>query len=325
MIEHARCATCVAPVDALRAAAVRLVDGRFRFYCSRECRDRDAPATRRSKRTAPRLPVEAPSTLEVMDMLGVPRASLPAAAFHHDGGPPGDGDARVTRLGAEPANPLPPALALAAGAAAALLAPLSSVPLTARLALIAAAVALPLGAGVRELWLARGDVGVLGWAVGVVGSLVPTFVALNGPLPELALGLRDTALLASLGPVVTWAARTHRVAAQSRLEAFRRALPDEALVPSELTSTGDDPGVETVDARRVHAGTEVEVRPGGVVPVDGVIRWGEAEIRPWPSAETSTRRRSPPRCSRARGCSRAPSACWPRAPATRSRGRASPG
>lgn len=290
MIEHARCATCVAPVDPLRAAAVRLVDGRFRFYCSRECRDRDAPASRRPKRTSPRLSIEAPSTLEVMEMLGVPRASLPAAAFHDGDAPPGDGDARVTRLGAEPANPLPPALALAAGAGAALLAPLTSVPLTARLALIAAAVALPLGAGVRELWLARGDVGALSWAVGVVGSLVPTFVALNGPLPELALGLRDTALLASLGPVVTWAARTHRVAAQSRLEAFRRALPDEALVPSELTPGGDDPGVETVDARRVHAGTEVEVRPGGIVPVDGVIRWGEAEIRPWPSAETSTRK-----------------------------------
>lgn len=285
-----RCETCDQTVDALRAAAVRFVDQRFRFYCSRECRDRDTPSTRRPRRTAPRVVVAPPSALEVMEMLGVPRESLPAAALLAGSTPNSPRDPRLARRSAEPSNPLPPALAVAAGAAGALLTSLNAVPLEGRVWALTVTVAVALGAGLRELWIARGDIGALSWAVGVAGSLIPSVVAFRGPLPEFATALRDTALLASLGPVVTWAARTHRVAAQSRLEAFRRALPDEARLPALHSATGEVTEAELVDARSVHAGTEVEVRAGDVVPVDGVIRWGRAELRPWPTADSTIER-----------------------------------
>lgn len=287
--ERVPCASCRAPVDPLRAAAVRVVDERFRFYCTRECRDRDAPTPPRAPRPA-RTNAQRSSVLEVADMLAIPRASLPAAVLDgsQDLGAQDDDDAARRRRAPEPADPIPPALAVLAATFASLVAGVEVVSPSARVALTALSVAVSFGTALRGLWSARGDVGVLGWVVGLVGAIIPTATALGGPLPGLALGLRDTALLAALGPVVTWAARTRRVAGQSRLEEFRRTLPEDALLPA----SGDpaDTAHEVVRASTLHAGVEVLVRAGDFVPVDGVIRAGEAEVRPWPAAATTQRR-----------------------------------
>jgi cation transport ATPase len=283
----AACATCRASVDTLRAAGVRYVDLAFRFYCSRECRERDTPTPRRHRRTPALARPAPPSTVEVMEMLGVAPASLPDAA-RTDLAPALDADLAARHRPSEPANPLPPTLAVAAALAATVLASLDVAPLGTRAAMLVLTVVVALGTALRELWLARGTVGVAGWSLGLVGALLPTALASRAELGEIVLALRDTVMLAALGPVVTWAARTHRVAAQSRLEAFRLALPAEAMVPRE--GTDGAPELEAVDASKVRAGTEVEVRAGEVVPVDGVIRAGEAEVRPWPSAQRTMRR-----------------------------------
>lgn len=285
------CASCRAPVDPVRAAAVRIVDERFRFYCSRECRDRDAPAPARPAR--PARPSGAPSlsVLEVADMLAIPRASLPASVL--DGADPSraeEDEAAARRRAPEPADPIPPALAVLAASFAAIIAGLGVVSPPTRVALTGLAVAVSLGNALRALWTMRGEAGGLGWVVGLIGAVIPTVTALRGPLPALAEALRDTALLAALGPVVTWAARTRRVAGQSRLEEFRRTLPDEAFLPVSAEGTEADAPGEAVPTATLHAGVEVVVRAGDFVPVDGVIRAGEAEVRPWPAAPTPQRR-----------------------------------
>jgi hypothetical protein len=44
------CATCRVPVDPVRAPQAAVIDERYRFYCSRECRERGRPAPRRPER-----------------------------------------------------------------------------------------------------------------------------------------------------------------------------------------------------------------------------------------------------------------------------------
>lgn len=68
---------------------------------------------------------------------------------------------------------------------------------------------------------------------------------------------------------------------------MRGAIPESAEVARR---EGDDGEGERVPVERVKAGAEVVVRAGSVVPVDGVVRRGEAEVRPWPGAEVTRRR-----------------------------------
>jgi cation transport ATPase len=105
--------------------------------------------------------------------------------------------------------------------------------------------------------------------------------------------LRDAAVLAAIGPLTAWAARMRRAAGQARMEVFRDALPAEArAVRRGNEGYALDPPTEVTDTAALRAGVEVIVGAGEVVPVDGVTRAGEADVRLWPGAR-ETRHRGP--------------------------------
>ncbi len=294
--ERVPCATCRAPVDALRAPQVAVIDERYRFYCSRECRERGRPEGERPSQVgrAPRM--GRPSVVEVADMLGLSRASLPSDVL--EGVRP-----RSARGAAEPAtpaapiemvDPLLPAVAISAAAFAALVASVTAVSSTARIALVGLAAVAGLTVHGRSMWRRRRDPDLLGKLLGFAGALLPwvTAARFSG---EVAVGaLRDSAVLASVGPVAAWALLTRRIAGREGLERLRRALPEFAEVVRPgvaLDAGGSDPSEvsERTESSRLRAGMTVSVGAGGLVAVDGFVREGTAEVRPWPGATVSRR------------------------------------
>lgn len=293
------CATCRAPVDPLRAPFAAVIDERYRFYCSRECRERNRPATSRVRASRPpsRAPkAPRPSVMQTVDMLGLSRASLPPQVL--DGGrrrptPEEEALARRARALDEPADPSGPAVCVTSAAFALLLASMTSVPVTARLVMVSLCALGSLSVAGREVVRMRRDAAFFGWLTGWLGALVVVLAAARDHGPDAVRAMRDAAVLATLGPVLAWTARTRRAAGQSQMELLRRALPERAEVPRRAPATDDAPAqgdTETVETSTLRAGSEVVVGPGSVVPVDGVVRAGEAEVRLWPGARTARRR-----------------------------------
>lgn len=293
--ERSPCATCGTPVDIVRAPQVAVIDERYRFYCSRECRERGRTPAARSRSARVSL-IPRPSVVEVADMLALPRESLPQVALRATRARGITASRPVFRLRPrdEPADPLPPALAVSIAAFAVLVASLGVIPVTARAVVLGLCAFAAVGVAAREVWRFRGDTDMIGWIVGLAGALVPMIAALREGGHDVPTSLRDAAVFAAVGPLVAWANRTRRASGQGRMENLRNALAQSARIPRRDAlpdASGTAETAETVEASRLKAGAEVIVGTGAVVPVDGVVRAGEASVIPWPSApETQTRR-----------------------------------
>lgn len=292
--ERVPCAGCGDPVDALRAPFVAVIAERYRFYCSRPCRERDrpnpppAPAVVAPPTQAPR-----PSLFDATDMLGISRASLPPSV-HAAPEMPAPGVETEGPLGAAPRVPSPdpitPALAVGAACLGALLATMTSLPQGAREVLVGAAALGGLVVAGREVLRGPRDGDFMGGAVGCAGAMLVLAAALR-PSAAALPAFRDAAVLAAIGPLAAWTARTRRAAGQARMEVFREAIPPTAHV---VRRGGDarsvDAATEEQPSAAVKAGAELVVRPGEVVPVDGVVRAGDASVRLWPGARDARQR-----------------------------------
>ncbi len=282
------CATCRVPVDPVRAPQAAVIDERYRFYCSRECRERGRPAPRRPRGRARATRQEPPTLAETLRMLAIPLESVPPALLAEDAAPPSADAERPSpaRARDESVDPVPPGVAASAMAFALLVASLTSLPLAARTIPLFAAALAGLTVSGRELWLRRRERGVLAWAASLVGALLPFADALQASGERVPSSLRETAVLAAVGPVAAWFSRARRAEAIARVALLQSALPHTARVAGK-----DSPEPETVDAARLRAGAEVIVEHGAAVPVDGVVREGEAQVRLWPGARELRARR----------------------------------
>lgn len=292
--ERVPCAACGAPVDVLRAPFVAVINERYRFYCSRACRERGRP-TPAGPTPEERLTLTArPSLLDATDMLGLARASLPSAALAPPVAPVDPRAAelsRATALSPPPPDPTTPALAVGAACLGALLGSLESLPHTAQLALVAVPALVGLAVAGREVLRAPRDGDLLGGVVGWAGALLALAGALRATGAGSVAAVRDAAVLAAIGPLTAWAARMRRAAGQARMEVFRDALPAAArAVRRGNEGFAIDPPTETTETSALRAGVEVIVGAGEVVPVDGVTRAGEAEVRLWPGARDTRQR-----------------------------------
>ncbi|MEI8256308.1 MAG: HAD-IC family P-type ATPase [Deltaproteobacteria bacterium] len=289
------CAACGAPVDPLRAPFVAHIDGGFRYYCSADCHARRLEPVRASvvSRTAEpaagpgsttRSSGPRPTVEQTADMLGLSRASLPAALLASAVQPlpsaggmdpasdPSDGS--VVRVPGP--RPLPPADArstwpvvvasLAAGLTALLrglevLSAAGTLALVAVCALVAIAAAFAAVAPMR-----RAPEGILPWAASLVGPVALAVSALRGSAGlEMSSHLGAAAVTSATVAFAVWATQARRAHTRAALIALGRAIPERARVVR-----GDS--FEGVEASRVRAGEEVRVDAGERVPVDGVVR-----------------------------------------------------
>ncbi|MBP6831382.1 MAG: cation-translocating P-type ATPase [Deltaproteobacteria bacterium] len=292
--ERVPCASCGAPVDVLRAPFVAVINERYRFYCSRPCRERGRPTPSPAAREERLTLTARPSLLDATDMLGLARASLPPAALAPPA-PPVDPRAaelaRATALSPPPPDPTTPALAVGAACMGALLGSLEGLPHLAQLALVAVPAVVGLTVAGREAFRSPKDGDLLGGIVGWAGALLALSGALRATGGGSVAAVRDAAVLAAIGPLTAWAARMRRAAGQARMEVFRDALPAEArAVRRGHEGFAIDPPTDTADTASLRAGVEVIVGAGEVIPVDGVTRAGEAEVRLWPGARESRQR-----------------------------------
>ncbi|MBI5517175.1 MAG: cation-translocating P-type ATPase [Deltaproteobacteria bacterium] len=276
------CGACGASVDPLRAPEVLVLSERFRYLCSRACRD----ALRAREGVLPPGaevgPAEPPTLLEVVHMLGLDPSTVHPEALQV--APP----ARVARAegqrvhgpGAPPLAPWVPllaaAVALLALAVASLLGELGGVGVRATVALLALG---SLGLAAHTAWRCRHEA-LPAWALGSLGSLLALLDA--GASADLGAE-RDAAVLGALVPVFAWALGASRQAAEEALAPLRAALPHTAKVFRGATTA-------VVDAAALRVGDEVLVGPGGAVAVDGIVRAGEAQVLLHPGAEAPRRR-----------------------------------
>jgi len=234
---------------------------------------------------------------EVADMLGLSRASLPSGVIEGARRPAPRGSAEPAEpvVSVEAVDPLLPAVAISAAAFASLVASVTAVSTTARMVLVGMAAVAGLTVHGRSLWRRRRDPDLWGKLLGMAGALLPwvTAARFGG---EVGVGaLRDSAVLASVGPVAAWALLTRRIAGREGLERLRRALPEHAEVVRTTALAEGSVGVdaaevtERTESIRLRAGMMVSVGAGAVVAVDGVVRSGTAEVRPWPGAPVTRR------------------------------------
>lgn len=281
-VDYVPCAGCRADVDVLRAPQVAVIDERYRFYCSRTCREGDRPASQRETVDEDFLASGRPSVVEVAAMLGLPRASLSEVVLQSKR----DDDSAVEAVPEveELADPTPPTIAVVAAAAAAMAAATNVSPKV-QAAVVTLAALASLGVAGREALRARREPGAFGWIVGWAGGVVALTGALRFGVIAGIGSLRDAAVLAAIGPLVGWLLRARRALGRAQGLALRAAVPDVAEV---LVREGEE--CERVAVEKVKAGAEVLVREAAAVPVDGVVLRGVAEVKPWPGAEQTRRR-----------------------------------
>jgi P-type Cu+ transporter len=292
------CATCRQPVDPLRAARVAHVGGRFRYFCSSECRDRYALDPSRTPLPLPRRSRPSPTPERVLETGFHVDARRRTAEAIEDVASDGVQRLSSRRFAEEPAPALGPDAA-------------------------------PPTAGLLE-GVGPSDVGTLLLAISGVGALLSAALALAGDTPS-ALGARlvlvvvatvslvahalspgrdpseprPTALL--LGSVLTAAAAVAARATASPetssitslaglvlaaaagsawiIERARRPLDAERdRIQLALDGAGHRvSGEEVVEAhaRDLRPGEEIVVEAGERVPVDATIVAGTARIHPW--------------------------------------------
>jgi cation transport ATPase len=141
-------------------------------------------------------------------------------------------------------------------------------------------------AGLSGIFLARFDerneVGPIAWAAGPLGGALLAASALFNDAPAWTL------FAAALGVAVLWLrsflARQSALPIEALLQDLKAHVPPRSRV-SLNGSEGDGPTSRDGPTASIRAGEEVIVDAGEVVPVDGVVSAGEAQVVPFPSAQ----------------------------------------
>ncbi|MGF1466572.1 MAG: HAD family hydrolase [Sandaracinaceae bacterium] len=252
------CPVCGTSVEPLRAREVLLLEDGFRFLCSGECARRFREGERR--REPPRRPT--PSSRRAR------RDDTPLAS-----------DTTPAPSEIDPAVPVP-WVGIGGAAAAVLLARVSTAhPVLGLLAVVAVAVAS--SAALVDAWPLREDLGVTTWALGPTGALLAGAAALLADGGSTRWWLLGAALAAGAVVLRGWLDGRARAASKAWVARLARELPAKARIPEGDPFAG---GSTTVEIARLRAGEEVVVAEGEVVPVDGVVQAGQAEVVLHPSA-----------------------------------------
>jgi len=306
------CAQCRAAVDPLRAARVAIFFDHFQYFCSSDCRAAYRPSRKepllppipQSSQTARERPTRtaAPNELQLTHAVLDPQHRVKRALL-----------AVGDELLEGPATHVEPAMDFDPVPAQALL-PAVPVPPEQDYGSALLGIGLIGGLLAMALWLA-GDAGliltarlVVAWvSLGALSahamttardeaSLHPA-VVLSAPAASVllatasrVLGVVDTASLLGLsGAILTTTAASLIWATRIRLtvQAFRQSIATALDVLANRV-TGDD--LCQVDPKDLRAGEEIVVGEGEIVPADGTIVAGNAEVLLWLGATESALR-----------------------------------
>jgi Cu+-exporting ATPase len=302
------CAHCRNPVDPLRATRVAIFFEQFQYFCSVECRAAYSPVKKE------KLPTPVPQRSVNPRPIERTAVSIPVTHAELDEGhrvkralvAVGDDFVAPVPNRAEPAmefdnepvrDPLPTrasspqdygnlllAIALIGGllTIALWLAGDTSVILTARL-LVGW---VSLGAMLAHALTTHGDEASLHPAVNLAAPLASLVLATaarfgSASEPSSLLGLAGATLTTTAASLL-WATRI-----RSTVEAYRELVLRSLDVPARRV-TGED--LTEVHPKDLRAGEEIVVGTDEVVPADGTIIAGTADVSPWAGAfDTATR------------------------------------
>jgi len=262
------CAACSAGVDPLRAPAVIMLDRGLRYFCSLECQEtyRRADASR-------------PHSVRPM--------MLDSALGER-------GEELVQVLVREPTPERAPpqkleplsawSLVLAGLAVAGAFFPGSLAGGLAALLLLICAAWVTLASSVQ-----RSEVGLVAW------SAAPLGVALLSLAGMLSTSRAPWLAAAGLGVLAIWARESMARRAQEPIDRLISELRSRVPLSTRLATSdlmGDPLASSPALTATLRAGDEVIVGAADVVPVDGVISFGEAQVLPHPGAHERVVRRA---------------------------------
>ncbi len=272
----APCASCATGVDPLRAACVRVSERGLEFFCSRTCREvhaRHALEARARVQRAEAAPVVLPAPEVAAERRPVP--SVPPSR------PPPDSLELVARRVApgRATTPLWPWLAALVAVFLPFVHQPYGAPAAAALLVSAAAVFAARSPSTRE------QAGLVGWVAPVIGvaSLALAAVLADSSHAELWIASAATALL------VSWAREHWLERAHAIVVALRAEL--DARTASRVRVVGPDGLTVERGLNSLRVGDQVWVEHGSVVPIDGIVEEGDAELLPYPQARLTIRRR----------------------------------
>jgi P-type E1-E2 ATPase len=255
------CGACSRLVDPLRARRVLAVDDGMHYFCDASCQDAFRAAARagRARRPTPASPLRAVDVPQIIDI--EPQAELRLRA----------------RL------PTPWVLFSAACAAALGMVKGDATGLLSSLALT----------GLSGILLVRRDthrdeLGPIGWLLGPVGCMALSLSALF--TAQRTGTLWAAACAVGLVWMRSFLATTARLPIDGLLKRLRARVPERTRM--SLSAPDDDSGYETRESSTasIRAGEDVLVEAGDVVPVDGVVAWGEGRVLPYPNASDAVER-----------------------------------
>jgi P-type Cu+ transporter len=302
------CASCLTPVDPLRAARVACFDERFRYFCSSECEDRfraDEPvrSEQRQRLTPPGAPLPSfadpgyaslPEETPPQPVLGT---SQDSAAESPGFRAATTAASEETSIATEPGGVEDPAVSVDAGtllltvavlgaalSLALLLTGNSELSLAARLVVAAVATA----ALVAECAMGQRSVTELHPLATLCGPVVAVAAAIGlrlseQPEAEAAISLSGIVTLCSALSVLM----VRR--ARRPLELERRHVQAELDRAARRIVAGAQ--IKTTHAADLRPGEEIVIEAGDVLPVDATVTAGTARVLPWLGAKTQIERR----------------------------------
>lgn len=282
-LDERPCPVCGVPVEPLRAAEVVLLDEGFRYLCSATCRVRYLDGLRSSSPGI--VPAERP---RASSWSSGSDAGVTAPRKKRKSSRSGEWTAR--NVAAAPA-PIPaPVIPLGLAAAALLAAVFATSWTLAAIATLFAAVsailALVFGGHVRE------SAGLPAYVAAPLGSLAAGAAGLvrladAGDPRSFLVG---AALAAGLAHVRWWIDASSAQTTEHLLRSLAARMPERAHVPLPVEGKPRSVATTEVDTARVRVGEEVVVGEGDVVPVDGAVRAGVAQVLLYPAAISPVRR-----------------------------------
>jgi len=265
------CEACGSLLDPLRSPIVLAFEDGYRYLCNAEC-ERDFRKGARQRR-AP-TPISQTSAVVVLPTpkTGSNRAVVPAAPL------PPEQSGRGLALGAAAVS-----CALIAGV-------LSSTPGPA----LAAAILCCLAAG-ASLWATRpliASIGWLGWALGPAGAVLAALAALHAVAAGEGswLGIEGAALAAGAMIARAWLDLSAREPVDRALHELVSKLPARAHLAVASPTDPMAMSMQLAEADAIRTGEEIVATRGEILPVDGVVQAGEADVLPYPGATTPIRR-----------------------------------
>ena len=154
---------------------------------------------------------------------------------------------------------------------------------------------LVLVAATAALWASYSSVRSVGWVAWAIGPLGVVAASL-GAYQAVAnadgswLTLQGSALAAAAVLLRAWFDAQATLPVRNAAAQLVHSLPTRAHVPVKGDADALSMALEWTEAVKLRTGEEVIVLQGEVVPVDGVVRAGEARILPYPGAETPASR-----------------------------------